>query len=105
MTAPRGDSMKAIRFAVAVATLVICPPLAHAQDAAPIHPALRDRFYFAAGAFVPRTTTSAQLDSTQLGLGTNIDFEQALGMTTQKTVPDAIAGGRFSDRGRFRGEQ
>jgi len=96
--------MKAIRFAVAAATLVICPPLAHAQDAAPIHPALRDRFYFAAGAFVPRTTTSAQLDSTQLGLGTNIDFEQALGMTTQKTVPDAIARWRFSDRWRFEAE-
>ena len=96
--------MQAIRFAVAAATLVICLPLAHAEDVVPIHPALRDRFYFAGGVFVPKTSTSAQLDSTQLGLGTNIDFERALGMTTQKTVPDAIVRWRFSDRWRFEAE-
>ena len=93
--------MHAIRFAVAVATLVICLPLAHAQDAAPIHPTLHDKFYFAAGAFFPKTSTTAQLDSTKLGLGTNINFEQALGMTTQKVVPDAFARWRFADRWRF----
>ena len=93
--------MHAIRFAVAGATLVICLPLAHAQDAVPIHPALHDSFYFAAGAFVPKTTTSAQLDSTNLGAGVNVDFERMLGITTQKTVPDAIARWRFADRWRL----
>jgi hypothetical protein len=96
--------MKAIRIALACATLVICLPLAHAQDAVPLHPALHDRFYFAAGAFVPKTTTSAELDSSTLGAGANIDFERALGMTTQKTVPDAFFRWRISDRWRFEAE-
>jgi hypothetical protein len=104
MAAITGDPMRAIRFAVAGVTLFICLPLAHAEDAVPIHPALHDRFYFAAGAFVPKTTTSAELDSTNLGVGANIDFERALGMTTQKTVPDVVARWRFADRWRWEAE-
>jgi len=56
------------------------------------------------GAFVPKTSTSAQLDSTTLGAGANIDFEQALGITTQKTVPDIFARFRFTDRWRVEAE-
>jgi hypothetical protein len=93
--------MKALRIAVGGITLAICMPIAQAQDAVPIHPQLHDKFYFAAGAFFPKTSTTAQLDSTALGAGTNINFEQALGMTTDKTVPDAFARWRFADRWRF----
>lgn len=96
--------MRLIRLAVAGAALLACMPLAHAQDAAPIHPALHDRFYFGGGVFFPKTSTSAQLDSTSLGAGANVDFEQALGMTTQKTVPVAFARWRFSDRWRVEAE-
>lgn len=92
--------MRAIRFVVVGATLAICLP-AHAQEAIPIHPALHDSFYFAAGVFVPKTSTSAQVDSTNLGAGVNIDFERMLGMTTQRTVPDAFARWRFADRWRL----
>src|SRR5215472_1910476 len=54
------------------------------------------------GAFVPKSSTSAQLNSTGLlGLGTNIDFERALGMTTQKVVPDVFARWRFAERWRL----
>jgi hypothetical protein len=86
------------------ATLISILPLAQAQEAAPIHPALHDSFYFALGAFVPKTTTSAQLDSSTLGAGANIDFERALGITNQKTVPDAFARWRISDRWRAEAE-
>ena len=96
--------MRAIRFVVAAATLVVCLPLAHAQDVVPNHPALTDKFYFAAGAFHPKTSTSAQLDSTNLGAGANIDFERALGMTTQKIVPDAGFRWRFGERWRLEAE-
>lgn len=96
--------MRAIRFAVAGATLVICLPLAYAEDAAPMHPALHDTFYFSVGAFVPRTSTSAALDATNVGLGTNISFEDALGMKTQKTLPDFFARFRLTDRWRFEAE-
>jgi hypothetical protein len=96
--------MKILRTAVATATLALCAPLAHAQDAVPEHPALKDKFYFGAGAFFPKTSTSAQLDSTNLGAGANIDFERALGMTTQKTVPDAFFRWRFTERWRLEAE-
>ena len=96
--------MRAIRFAVAAIMLVVCLPLAHAQDVVPVHPALNDRFYMGGGVFFPKTSTSAQLDSTNLGLGTNIDFEQALGMDTQKTVPDAFFRWRFTERWRLEAE-
>jgi len=77
---------------------------AHAQEPVPIHPALQDRFYMSVGAFLPKTSTSAQLDSKTLGTGVNIDFEQALGITTQKTVPDIFARFRFNDRWRIEAE-
>jgi len=86
------------------ATLILGLPLAQAQEAAPDHPALRDKFYFSVGAFVPKTSTSAELDSTNLGAGANIDFERALGMTTQKVVPDAGFRWRFGDRWRLEAE-
>jgi hypothetical protein len=74
---------------------------ARAPDVVPNNPALTDKFYFSIGAFVPKTSTSAQLDSTNLGAGANIDFERALGMTTQKVVPDAAFRWRFAERWRF----
>ena len=79
-------------------------PIRAGEAAVPIHPALHDRFYLGFGAFVPRTTTSAQLDSTKLGVGTNIDFEQALGMQTQKLVPEFSARYRLTERWRFDAE-
>jgi hypothetical protein len=74
----------------AVIGLALCAGLSPAyaeETAVPIHPALNDRFFFGAGSFHPKTATSAEFDSTKLGVGTNIDVEQALGMQTQKSVP------------------
>ena len=88
---------------IALALSFFGPTTVHAEDA-PIHPALHDSFYFALGAFVPKTTTSAQLDSSTLGAGANIDFERALGITNQKTVPDAFARWRITDRWRVEAE-
>jgi hypothetical protein len=100
----RKQRVRALRLAVAGAALLLCLPLAHAEDAVPIHPALHDRFYVGLGAFVPKTSTSAQLNSSTLGVGTNIDFERALGMRTQKTLPDFFARFRLTDRWRFEAE-
>src|SRR5262245_53043549 len=94
--------MRAIRYAVLGAMLAYLP-FAYAQDALPNHPALTDKFYFGVGAFVPKTSTSAELDSS-LGVGANVDFERALGMTTQKTVPDAFFRWRFGEHWRLEAE-
>jgi len=96
--------MRTFFIAVIGTAFLVCAPLARAQDAAPNHPALTDKFYFSAGAFVPKTSTSAQLDSTSLGAGASIDFERALGMTTQKVVPDVGFRWRFGDRWRLEAE-
>lgn len=93
-------SMHILRLAVAA---VLIAPLTsvRADDAAAHNPGLNDSFYIALGAFVPKTSTSAQLDSTTLGIGTNIDFERALGMTTQKVVPDVFVRWRFAEHWRL----
>ena len=70
----------------------------------PNHPALRDRVWVGAGAFFPQTTTSAQLDSTRSGVGTNIDFEDALGMDRAKTVPTFFGRIRIGERWRIEAE-
>ena len=89
-----------------VGTLIILAGAAApaaAQDVVPTHPALTDRFYLGAGAFVPRTSTSAQLTS-RAGIGTIVDFEETLGMKTGKTVPAGFARWRFGERWRLEGE-
>jgi hypothetical protein len=76
---------------------------AGAQDAVPDNPLLKDRFYFGVGAFFPKTSTQAQANSS-VGVGTNIDFENALGMQTSKTVPSAFGRMRFGERWRVEAE-
>ena len=76
---------------------------AFCQEAIPDHPALRDKFYFSLGAYFPRTTTSAELES-RTGVGTNIDFENTLGMKESKTVPMGTARWRTGERWRVEAE-
>lgn len=74
------------------------------QGVIPSHPALQDRFYFAAGAFLPRSTTSVQVNSNTLGVGTDVEFEHSLGMQESKTVPDLYGRYRFGNRWRVEAE-
>jgi hypothetical protein len=79
------------------------PPTA-APSAIPNHPALTDRFYFSLGGFWPSTTTSAQLDSTRTGVGANIDFENALNIARDDTVPGFMGRWRINNRWRVEAE-
>ncbi len=74
------------------------------QDRIPSHPALNDRFYIGAGVFAPKTSTEARLDSTLLGVGASVDFERALGLQTNKSVPNFLARWRFTERWRVEAE-
>ena len=76
---------------------------AGAQETIPNHPALTDKFYLGAGAFFPKTATSAQL-TTRTSIGVSIDFEETLGMQTAKTVPVAFARWRLGERWRVEAE-
>lgn len=84
-----------------VALAAVLTPAA-AQDI-PVHPALTDRFYFALGAFFPKTTTSASLTSS-VGVGTTVDFEDTFGMRSSETVPAGLARWRFAERFRVEAE-
>jgi hypothetical protein len=85
-----------------IAAALFIPAYAGAQTV-PVHPALNDRFYFGVGAFFPRTSTSAQLQS-RTGVGANIDFENALGMATDKSVPMGFARWRLGEKWRIEAE-
>jgi hypothetical protein len=89
-----------IRRAIAAAFLAAPLAAAAAEGVIPEHPALLDRFWVGAGAFFPQTTTSAQLQNTQTGVGANVDFENALGMATDKSVPMLSGRWRLGQRWR-----
>jgi hypothetical protein len=95
--------MRYVRHSVLCTALAAAAAPAFCQEAIPDHPALRDKFYFALGAYFPRTTTSAELES-RTGVGTNIDFENTLGMKESKTVPMAMARWRTGERWRIEAE-
>ena len=74
-----------------------------AQDV-PVNPALTDRFYFALGAFFPKTTTDAGLSSQRTGVGADIRFEDTLGMESRKSVPSAMLRWRLAEHWRLEAE-
>lgn len=88
----------------ALASLALAATPAFAAEGVPSHPALRDRFYFNAGAFFPQTATSAQLQHSRTGIGANVDFENALGMATDKSVPIVGVRWRIGERWRIEAE-
>ena len=96
--------MKASAKRLALAMLLAAIAPAQAAEGVPSHPALNDRFYFALGAYWPETTTSLQVNSARLGVGANIDFENALGLSNDKAVSNFIARWRFGRRWRLEAE-
>jgi hypothetical protein len=90
--------------AVCTAAGAVAEPVLAAENGPPSHPLLSDRFYFGVGAYVPTTSTVARLDSNALGIGANVDFEKALGLQTEKAVPNFIGRWRFTERWRVEAE-
>jgi len=96
--------MNSSRAAIAALALATAATAHAAEGLVPLHPALQDRFYFSAGAFFPQTTTSAQLQNSRTGFGANVDFENALGMATDKSVPIVSGRWRLGERWRIEAE-
>ncbi len=99
--------MKAVRiverltalFGIAGCVLVCAP--AKAQDTIPDNPVLRDRFFFAAGGYLPTTSTDVRLDSTTRGAGAAVNFEDTLGLEESKLSAEYLARFRFAERWRI----
>jgi len=81
--------------------LTTCMPLAHA-DSIPwgLNPALNDRVFVELGGFFPKMSGQAQLDSTNGGVGTSVDFQSLLGMSSRASAADGAIRVRLSERWR-----
>ena len=75
--------------------VLLAPMAAHAETD------LDDRFSISLGAFISDWGTNTQLNSDTLGLGTNIDFEDDLGLDASDTTFRVDGYFRFNDRHRL----
>ena len=83
--------------------VVACGP-SLAEDAIPDNPVLSDRFFIAIGGYLPTASTDVRLDSTTLGAGADVSFEDTLGLDERKLTPEFLARWRFTERWRMETE-
>jgi hypothetical protein len=97
--------MRSARYLLIAPAIASCLlPAYAAEGGLPVHPALSDRFYIGLGGFMPTSSTSAQLNSSGGGVGAVVNFEDLLGMQSQKGVPVGMARIRFAQRWRVEAE-
>jgi hypothetical protein len=92
-----------MKYAFMVVVLSACLPLARADDIPwGLNPALNDTIFIGLGAlYAAKTSTTAQLNSQKLGVGTVVDFQNTLGMSDTAWGPDAEFRWRMSERWRL----
>jgi hypothetical protein len=95
--------MRVLKSAVIVAVLSTGVPLTCSADVDwGLNHALNDTFAFELGAlYASKTSNTAQLDSTKLGVGTNVNFQEMLGMDSWAWGPDAAFRWRMSEKWRL----
>jgi len=76
------------------------PGLAAGQDTGgwKVHPYLQDRWYLQLAAYWPKVETTARLDSTTLGRGTELNFEDDLGLKDREVLGAILASVRLGER-------
>ncbi len=83
---------------------VLASPSRAADSGVPNNPALSDRFFIGLGAYLPTSSTTAQLNPSTGGVGASFNFERALGLEDQKEVPALMARIRLGERWRIEAE-
>jgi len=96
------------RFAVQIvmvmtATGYSCLAAAQASSWS-VHPGLEDRWNFQLGAFFPNVDTTARLNGAGGLIGTEINFEDDLGLKDRKSTGSFLASVRLGERWRIEGE-
>jgi len=108
-SAMRNDVTRAIcQFAAQIVVVVMgvgysCLAVAQASSWS-VHPALEDRWMFQLGAFFPKVDTTARLNGTGGVIGTEISFEDDLGLSDRKSMGSFLASVRLGERWRIEGE-
>jgi hypothetical protein len=69
-----------------------------------VHPYLQDRWTIQLGVFYPDVSTTARLDNSALGRGTEVDFEDDLDLTDRKALGSILASVRLGERWRIEAE-
>jgi hypothetical protein len=95
--------MRVFKSAVITTLLAASFPLTCAADVDwGLNHALNDTWAFELGAlYAAKTSNTAQLDSTKLGVGTNVNFQDMLGMNSWAWGPDVAARWRMSEKWRL----
>jgi len=95
--------MQAYRYAAAAVLLSVWLPLAGADDIPwGLNPALNDKIFIGIGTlYAAKISSSAQLNSNTLGVGTDVDFHNTLGMGDTAWGPAAEFRWRMSERWRM----
>lgn len=89
--------------------LVICGLLAAgvaagADTSWKVHPYLTDKWSFQLGVFYPDVSTTARLDNSATGRGTEVDFEDDLDLTDRKALGNIFASVRLGEKWRIEAE-
>jgi len=95
--------MRVLKSAVVVAVLSASAPLTCSADVDwGLNHALNDTLAFEFGAlYAAKASNTAQLNSTKLGVGTNVNFQDLLGMDSWAWGPDVAARWRMSEKWRL----
>jgi len=95
--------MRVLKSAVIVAVLSASAPLTCSADVDwGLNHALNDTLAFEFGAlYAAKASNTAQLNSTKLGVGTNVNFQDLLGMDSWAWGPDVAARWRMSEKWRL----
>ena len=95
--------MRVLKSALLIVAFGACLPCARADDVpSGLNPALNDTLFIGLGTlYAAKTSSSAQLNSTKLGVGTVVDFQNALGMEDSAWGPSVDLRWRMSERWRL----
>jgi hypothetical protein len=100
----RGDDwMRVFKCALMMVVLGACLPLARADDIPwGLNPNLNDTIFLGLGAlYTAKSSTTAQLNSQKLGVGTIVDFQNTLGLGDTAWGPNVEFRWRMSERWRL----
>lgn len=90
--------------AVLVGGILVAGITHGAEDNWKTHPYLEDRWYFQLSLFYPDVSTTARLDSSTSGRGTEVDFEDDLDLTDRKALGAILGSVRLGEKWKIEAE-
>ena len=90
--------------AILVSGILVAGITQGAEESWKTHPYLEDRWNFQLSVFYPDVSTTARLDNSATGRGTEIDFESDLDLTDRKALGAFLASVRLGEKWRIEAE-